>query len=493
MLEVGQSADERRIPHARRAVRCAPIAFAIIVALVAGQAGTASGAAAPRQTALTIAGTATPTRYVATWGSDANSGRLGSPWRTLQKAADSVRAGTTVFIHAGSYRGFVVRHSGTRSAPIVFKRFPGDRRPVVTGRANVPDVIRMTTVHDIVISGLEVTGARAAREGAGILVEYGSYRIRLADNDLHHNRSYGISIYRSTQVQMVGNEIRRNATGILVARRGGGVRIVGNRIHDNDRMVVNTSSVGGDDRGAVGVAFVHTTGSIEATGNRLWANRARSYDYGWDGGAFEIYAASNVRMLKNRMWDNENVLETGTDGTLPCDDNVFARNVAYGATTRGRSFGMFLRCGAGMKVANNTFDRLERFVFSIGDSSDQFSGSIRNLKVANNIVVMRSGEIYGLVSPLPASVRIDRNILHTSGYIASVFGHGSTASLGTFRRWTGYEQTGLTRDPRFISAANRNFHLRADSPAINRGMLIPGITDSYAGAAPDIGRYERRS
>jgi hypothetical protein len=49
------------------------------------------------------------------------------------------------------------------------------------------------------------------------------------------------------------------------------------------------------------------------TQNRIWGNRAASDDYVWDGGAFSIFGASRVTISENTIWDNENVLETGTE------------------------------------------------------------------------------------------------------------------------------------------------------------------------------------
>ncbi len=43
------------------------------------------------------------TYYVATTGNDANSGTLASPWRTIQKAANTMSAGDTVLIRGGTY------------------------------------------------------------------------------------------------------------------------------------------------------------------------------------------------------------------------------------------------------------------------------------------------------------------------------------------------------------------------------------------------------
>ena len=155
-----------------------------------------------------------------------------------------------------------------------------------------------------------------------------------------------------------------------------------------------------DDTGAVGIGFVRSTGHVLAAGNRIWSNRAASYDYVWDGSAFEIYGASNVTMTDNVAWDNENILETGTDqGALACSNNVFARNVAYAATTQGRSWGMFLRCALNMVVANNTFHDVEGFVFSIGYDSPRHNGSLKGLHIENNLVDVSATGARPLASP----------------------------------------------------------------------------------------------
>jgi len=47
-----------------------------------------------------------------------------------------------------------------------------------------------------------------------------------------------------------------------------------------------------------------------------------------------------------------------------------------------------------------------------------------------------------------------------------------------------------TADAKFVDPSNGNFQLRSDSPAIDKGRTISGITDGFAGSAPDIGAYE---
>ena len=47
-------------------------------------------------------------------------------------------------------------------------------------------------------------------------------------------------------------------------------------------------------------------------------------------------------------------------------------------------------------------------------------------------------------------------------------------------------------DPKFANSGNGGlaYRLSADSPAVNAGVELPGITDGYVGSSPDIGAYE---
>src|SRR5262249_30995253 len=67
------------------------------------------------------------TYHLATTGSDTNSGSSSAPWATLQKAANTVQAGDTVIVHAGTYVGMnrYGKTGGTAAAPISFLADPG--------------------------------------------------------------------------------------------------------------------------------------------------------------------------------------------------------------------------------------------------------------------------------------------------------------------------------------------------------------------------------
>jgi len=60
--------------------------------------------------------------YVSTTGSDINTGTLAQPWRTIQKCLNSVKAGDTCLLSAGTYNeALTLKASGTASLPITLR------------------------------------------------------------------------------------------------------------------------------------------------------------------------------------------------------------------------------------------------------------------------------------------------------------------------------------------------------------------------------------
>ena len=66
--------------------------------------------------------------YVAPGGSDSNPGTEAQPWQTIQKAADTLVAGDTVYIKAGTYQErVIVRNSGNAGNYITYAAYPGEQ------------------------------------------------------------------------------------------------------------------------------------------------------------------------------------------------------------------------------------------------------------------------------------------------------------------------------------------------------------------------------
>ena len=80
--------------------------------------------------------------HVSPAGSDRNPGTKEKPFKTIQKAADSMQDGDTCLIRKGTYRESIrPANSGKPGQPIVFRSLPGER-PVIHGADPVTDWTR---------------------------------------------------------------------------------------------------------------------------------------------------------------------------------------------------------------------------------------------------------------------------------------------------------------------------------------------------------------
>jgi len=362
----------------------------------------------------------------------------------------------------------------TRSG-IAFASYPGETAVINAGARQ--DAVEFTGVTGGALRGVVVQGS-AAQYGSAVKIA-GSANVTVASSTIRNNRTFGIVIDRSSRITIDGNRITGNADGIEERGAGNGVVISNNRIYGNAKAVDSG-------RGAEGINFYKSTGAITVVGNLLWDN----------GTHFEIYGSSNLTITGNVTWNGQ-IMETGTDGRV-CNNNRFVRNVAYrGSGFQGtRTNGMILRCASSMLVAQNTLDGFDQFGFDIVDGATgvPYGGSIAGLRVLNNIVV--GGRAFSIDSALPASVQIDYNLVNNVGstavygnHLAYVAGKGQFDTLSSFVAATGYERHGVFGDPRFVNRSGRDYRLAGGSPAINRGLVV--LSDGYAGARPDLGRYER--
>jgi hypothetical protein len=99
--------------------------------------------------------------FVSPTGDDAAAGTKAHPWRTIQKAADEVPAGSTVEIRGGVYRErVVVRVTGAPGARITFRNYAGEHvRLDGTGLGPFEGVAGLVAIDSrayITVQGLEL-------------------------------------------------------------------------------------------------------------------------------------------------------------------------------------------------------------------------------------------------------------------------------------------------------------------------------------------------
>ncbi|HYK95031.1 MAG TPA: right-handed parallel beta-helix repeat-containing protein [Candidatus Dormibacteraeota bacterium] len=466
----------------------------LLVLSVAGLAGLAL-AARPRKDSvpvltplpsISVPAPAASDLFVSTSGHDGSAGSASDPLASLQAAVDRVAPGSTVWVEPGRYQGFGLRRGGLSGAPItIAATTPGT---AVITPFGVDSTIDLVGASHVDLINLVVEGPTSGMLSAVYLER--SSAITIEGCTLRGTTGgFGVQVRFSSDVTIRDNDILHNAMGVRLYGEGDpssvhDVLIEDNWIHDSDSMVVNDAAPN-NDYGANGIVWHKVTGTTIARGNKLWANRAVSHDYGYDGGAFEIWGSSNAQIVSNVAWDNENVMETGSDGP-DCTNISFLRNVAYAPSF---GVGLILRCARDSLIANNVLDHLQSYAFELSDRSggNQFATSIDGLRIENNIVV--GSLAYAIRNALPATVVLDYNVLPPRRAIASFPNGVVSVSVAAFTRATGQDSHSIAVDPAFVAASAHDYRLRPGSPAIDRGtVVIPGET--FLGAAPDIGAYE---
>src|SRR5450432_3339343 len=132
--------------------------------------------------------------YVATTGNDSNPGTQAAPWRTIQHAADTVRAGSTVNVRGGVYEELVsINASGNASDGfITIKSYPGETASLDASHFTPSSRQAVLTIHNqsyVRIEGFEIRNFRTAEHRLaplGIDIHGAGSHIELLKNNVHH-------------------------------------------------------------------------------------------------------------------------------------------------------------------------------------------------------------------------------------------------------------------------------------------------------------------
>jgi len=204
------------------------------------------------------------TYYVSTCGNDRNPGTYALPWLTLQHAANTARAGDTVYVKGGIYNETVIfqTNSGTATAPIVFTNYPG-QVPIIDGTglnaANAQALVEMYDVNYIRFNGFVVrnyTTTSSSVTPAGILVEGYGRGIQILNNRVYNISTsseqsgnsvpliaYGTSRIPITQLVMSGNEVYNskvgNSQGLTTSGNVTHFKVTNNLVHDIDNICID--------------------------------------------------------------------------------------------------------------------------------------------------------------------------------------------------------------------------------------------------------------
>ncbi len=306
------------------------------------------------------------TYYVSTTGSDSSAGTVAAPWRTVQKALNTLTAGQTALVRAGTYaQNLTLTRAGSATAPITIGEYPGEEAILAAGTGasnNMPlqlgngaayarfqgltfhgatgssttNIYAWGNAHDIELSNCEVRYSQRQ----GFFSEKTNSRIHIIGCRFHHNGGSGpVQLDHNIYIQgsynaVLGNLLEGavNGNGIQVYPSSDHVVIAGNTITGNFREGIIIGSEGS------------TTTSDSLIVNNVITSSQTAVSTYWGGATGSGNVARN-----NVAWGN-------TQGTFT------GNGITYTANTSANP--LYMNAGAGDYHLQSTSPAL-----SIADSA----------------------------------------------------------------------------------------------------------------------------
>lgn len=439
--------------------------------------------------------------------SDANPGTLASPWRTLQKAANSANPGDTILVRGGVYpENVIFSRSGTSGNPIVFQAYPSET-PIVDGTslnfANLPEdsLFQLLDVNWITIDGFELRNLRSSstsRTPKGIFIAGACNGIEILNCRIHdiennsttsNGNAHGIAAYGwSNQpiqnLRIEGNELYDLVLGaseaLVVNGNVDGFEVIANHVHDCNNIgidFIGYEGVGPNpsvDRARNGVCRGNLVHHINTEFNPAYGGNFNTGG-GWQS-AGGIYVDGGVDILIERnVVHHCNIgIELASEHANRWTERIEVRNNVVYLNDIG---GLFLG-GYNASVGGTRDCVIRHNSFYQNDVNHEWNGEIffqheteNNVITHNLFFANNNGLFIGNTATSNTGNMVNWNRYHAPGG-ADIKWHWKGTyywDFASYRSGTGNDPNSAYGDPLFAAPGSGNFRLQSGSPAIDTG------------------------
>ena len=462
--------------------------------------------------------------YVSPAGNDANDGSLATPWKTIQKAANTVTPGSTVHVRAGTYTEVVtINVSGSASGMITFQNYPGETPVLDAASLTVPPgdagMFLIIDKSYITIRGFELQNYKTATKNntpIGISIRGTAHHITISNNKIHnieHNGTsssgtdaHGIAVYGTSGTQSINNIIIDNnelyalklgsSESLVVNGNVENFRITNNKVHDNNNIGIVAIGFEGtasaNDQARNGIISGNLVYNIESYGNVA---------YGTDRSADGIYVdgGRDIVIERNIVYRSNIGIELASEHSGKSTSNVTMRsNFISNCGVAGIAIGGYdTKRGStdSCRILNNTLYANDTLHWESGEF--MLSYMVRRNVIKNNIVYANNQNVF-------MSNTFTQDTANDIDYNLYYFLPGSTNSASFQYQWknvqyatfaaykaaSGNDTHSLTVDPLLqnLTTVPPDLHIKASSPAINAGVNVDSVgTLDIDGAARLVG------
>ncbi|MHC4397275.1 MAG: right-handed parallel beta-helix repeat-containing protein, partial [Planctomycetota bacterium] len=390
---------------------------------------------------------------------DDNAGTSESaPWETLLKACNTVDAGDTVYVKAGTYidttnswvRKFQILNNGTAANPITFISSPP--RAAVVRSASLPSSrsdyawgLKGGSQY-IIIDGFKIEG--------GIVVAYDrASHCTIRNCEIIYGRcgsdptlNWGITLYWSDYCTVENNYVHDLTSSGSGSRNTAGIMLFGSPGDPKEDCEYNifqgnTVDAGFNVRNCYGM-------KAGALNNNIWRyNVAMNASVGYHGMG-------------------------STSETVPSEDNTYYQNIAIDC---GNAFDLGYVCYRFL-IYNNTAVDCDKFLGAYRNNNID-TEMWNNIQVGTNDTVIRWS---GYPDALPFTSLIDYSNYNCFYNFSKFAYREKSPSLNyyTLNDWetaTGYDADSITSDPDLVGGGD--YTLDTGSPCINAGVDLQDYDD----------------
>ena len=414
--------------------------------------------------------------YVSPEGDDSNQGTEAQPWQHIQKAADSLTAGDTVYIKAGTYRERVIpQNSGEADKYITFAANPGEDITIDGQGVSVPEWSGLFDVPNL--SYIKITGLRIINSSNNGILADTSNHIIIEKNYTYNTVSSGIGIWNSEDIIIDGNEVELacndgSQEDITVAVTDG-FEVKNNRVHNG----------GPGTNGGEGIDIKDGSSNGKVYNNLVYdLMRVGIYVDAWNKHTYNIEVFQNI-----------------------------VHNIsAYGFALASEAGGLL----ENVRVYNNIsyHNKFSGLGISNCCADDAYHHPVKHIQIIDNTFFDNGWEDWGpgisLENPEAEDILVRNNIASQNAYtqigadphiLNLVIDHNLTYGD---RSDDEYIDSGEIGDPLFINPSEGDFHLQPGSPAIDHGSSEGAPSNDFDGnfrpqdgdkdgiAGYDIGAFE---
>lgn len=326
--------------------------------------------------------------YVAKNGNDKNNGSSKKPYKTLTKALKVAKAGTTIVMRSGTYKGtYCFKKSGSKSAYITVKAAK-NAKVVLTAAKSKSEraVFDFNGQSYIKVSGLEISNVTALR-AYGMVFRGGEKYISISNNNIHHikttetdgeGEANGILVFGGSKkairnVSITGNKVHDNVNGwsenISVAGNCQNIKVNKNRVYNN-------TNIGIDFAGNAGYCSDNSKDhprNCEAVGNVVYNCKS---DYAKNAGIY-VDGAQDIKISGNKVYRNWYGIEVGSEIWKPKKFNNKDNQVKNISITKNN---IYSNSDGGIHVGGYTAPGKK------DPETGQYTGVVKNVTISGNVL-----------------------------------------------------------------------------------------------------------